>query len=111
LDDVEPDPPISCDTVYVGPGLELSEVARAADVPLDDVRALNGHYLSLRTPPAAAAGKRWPVRVPAGHGVLAQQRLATTKAAALTTEPYVVRLGDTLEAIAQENGTTVRELA
>jgi membrane-bound lytic murein transglycosylase D len=111
VDDVDPDPPISFDTVYVGPNVDLADVARAADVPLDDVRALNAHYLTQRTPPFGGSGKQWPVRVPAGHGLLAGQRLASAARPPGTgPEPYVVRFGDTLEAIAGETGASVREI-
>jgi membrane-bound lytic murein transglycosylase D len=112
IDDVEQEPPISFDTVSVGPNVDLSDVARAAEVTVEEVRALNASYLSGRTPPVTGAAQRWPVRVPSGRGMTAQQRLAETpRRAALTTEPHVVRFGDTLETIASEYGTSVRELS
>jgi membrane-bound lytic murein transglycosylase D len=112
IDDVEQDPPISFDTVSVGPNVDLADVARAADVPPEDVRALNAAYLAFRTPPAATASARFAVRVPAGHGLVAEQRLASvTHAPGAAVEPHAVRFGDTLEAIAADYGTNVKDLA
>lgn len=112
IDDVEQELPISFDTVSVGPNVDLADVARAAEVPVEDVRALNASYLSGRTPPVSVAAQRWPVRVPSGRGMTAQQRLAEgSHRVAVATEPHVVRFGDTLEAIASEHGTTARELS
>ncbi|HEX4337525.1 MAG TPA: LysM peptidoglycan-binding domain-containing protein [Polyangiaceae bacterium] len=112
IDDVEQDAPISFDTVAVGPNVDLGDVARAADVPPEDVRALNAAYLSFRTPPAAAASAKFPVRVPAGRGLVAEQRLAGASHALGTAyEPHTVRFGDNLDAIASDFGTTAKELA
>jgi membrane-bound lytic murein transglycosylase D len=117
IDDVEQDSPISFDTVSVGPNVDLADVARAAEVSPEDVRALNAQYLSGRTPPATAtagtvAPRRFPVRVPAGRGLITEQRLASTSRRPGTpAEPHVVRFGDTLETIAAEHGAAAREIA
>ncbi len=112
IDDVEQDAPISFDTVSVGPNVDLGDVARAADVPPEDVRALNAEYLSSRTPPAAGASARFPVRVPAGRGLIAEQRLAgASHALGAAVEPHTVRFGDSLDAIAADFGTSVKDLA
>jgi membrane-bound lytic murein transglycosylase D len=113
VDDVEQDAPISFDTVFVGPNADLGEVARAAEVPDESVRSLNAAYLSGRTPPPTeGAGKRWPVRVPAGRGLVAEQRLAEgAHRLGSGPEPHVVRFGDTLASVAVEYGTTVRALS
>jgi membrane-bound lytic murein transglycosylase D len=112
IDDVEQDPPISFDTVSVGPNVDLGDVARAADVPPEDVRALNAAYLSFRTPPAVAGSARFPVRVPAGRGLLAEQRLAgASHALGAAYEPHTVRFGDSLDAIAADFGAAAKDLA
>lgn len=112
IDDVEPDAPLSFDTVEVGPGVDLADVARAAESPLDEVRALNAQYLSGRTPPLAGAVRRWPVRVPPGRGLVAGQRLAQNQPQGTALgDPYVIKFGDTLEVVASTFGVSVRELS
>jgi membrane-bound lytic murein transglycosylase D len=112
IDDIEQDPPISFDTVSVGPNVDLAEVARAADSTLEDIRALNAAYLAGRTPPSANAAARFGVRVPAGRGLVTEQRLAgAAHGVGLSLEPHVVRFGETAESIAAEYGTTGKDLA
>jgi membrane-bound lytic murein transglycosylase D len=112
IDDVEPDAPLSFDTVEVGPGVDLAEVARAAEAPLDELRALNAQYLSGRTPPLTGTARRWPVRVPSGKGLVAGQRLAQSQPrSAALGDPYVIKFGDTLDAVAGTFGVSSRELA
>jgi len=112
IDDVEPDAPLSFDTVEVGPGVDLADVARAAEAPLEDVRALNAQYLSGRTPPLAGAVKHWSVRVPEGRGIVAGERLAQSAARTSSLgDPYVIKFGDTVDAIAQSFGVSMRDLA
>jgi membrane-bound lytic murein transglycosylase D len=110
IDDIEQDAPISFDTVSVGPNVDLADVARAADATPEEVRALNAVYLSGRTPPAAVASARFRVRVPAGRGLVAEQRLVTVHGAASGLEPHAVRFGDSLDSIAAEYGTTAKDL-
>jgi LysM repeat protein len=111
IDDVTPDMPIAFDVVWAPPGVDLADVARAADAPLPDVLALNALYPSGRTPPQAS-GRRFSVRVPPGRGLAAEQRLAQgTRRAEGSPEPRVVRFGDTLDSIASELGITARELS
>ena len=111
IDDVEQDAPISFDTVSVGPNVDLADVARAADAAPEDIRALNAAYLAFRTPPNAPPSARFPVRVPAGHGLVAEQRLASAAhSQAASVEPHTVRFGDTLEAIAADYGTSAKDL-
>jgi membrane-bound lytic murein transglycosylase D len=106
IDDVQPESPISFDTVYVEPGVPLAEVARAARAPESEILGLNAHYLSGRIPPAAGSeDKRWPVRVPPGVGATATRALAKSTPTRLDGfEPYVVRFGDSLDAIAVDRG-------
>jgi membrane-bound lytic murein transglycosylase D len=112
LDDVEPDAPLAYDTIFVGPNVELSEVARAAEASLEDIRALNAEYLALRTPPVASGQKGYRVRVPSGRGEAAEKKLAETRSrSAPKLDSYEVKFGDSLDAIAAETRTTVRELA
>lgn len=112
LDDVQPDPPLSFDTVYVDKGVPLSEVARASGVSEGRICELNSQYLKERTPPTVpnGAGKRWPVRVPAGLGAPASEKLAKASRGKGGFRQYVTRFGDTLKLIAAEQGTSESEL-
>ncbi len=107
LGGVTPDPPVRFDTVLVKPGVSLDKVAAAAEIPSDQLEKLNPDYLAARTPPEAPPGKNgmWPVRVPAGKGVVASQKLAKVRGSD-DLEPYVVRFGDTVRTIAAARGTS-----
>jgi membrane-bound lytic murein transglycosylase D len=106
IDDVIPETPVGFDTVLVDPGTLLEDVARAAEVTPEQIKALNRHYLAGRTPPSAAnePGRSWPVRVPSKSGVVATQRLSKQAKQPESLEPYIVRVGDTLSSIAQGAG-------
>lgn len=112
LHDLETDPPISFDTVYVKPSVPLSDVARAAQVSEDVIRGLNASYLAERTPPTvrSKAARQWPVRVPSGRGLLVSQVLAKSSDSP-DWERYVVRFGDTLDTIAQARSCTASAIA
>jgi membrane-bound lytic murein transglycosylase D len=103
LADVEPDPPVSFDTVYVPPGVLLSTIAQDAGVPETSITSLNPHYLAARTPPAATGDppRLWPVYVPPGQGAEVTRRLAHRPGLGREMASYEVRLGDTPTSIAQ----------
>ncbi len=109
IDDVEPDPPESFDTVLVQPGQPLSDVARAAEVSEAELTRLNPQYLAARVPPPSDGTDRWTVRVPDKTGTLAASRLSADSGERY--DAYRVRFGDTLEAIAAEYDVTEESLA
>lgn len=114
IDGIEPEPPESFDVLQIGPGIALSDVARATGLASDDVERLNPMYLVGRTPPVAAgrASPTFPVRVPRGIKLPAG-RLIATEAGRDELVPYAVRRGDTPAAIARSTGaseTTVRSV-
>lgn len=99
--------PLRFEPVAVPGGTSLRAVARAAEIPLDDVKDLNPQLVLGVTPP----GRDWSVRLPPGRSrvyalnserVLAEERLATTE--------HTVRRGETLSHIAQRYGTSVSAL-
>ncbi|HEY6728769.1 MAG TPA: LysM peptidoglycan-binding domain-containing protein [Polyangiaceae bacterium] len=113
IDGVMPDPPERFDTLLVKPGQSLHDVAAAARVSSAELEQLNPQLLAGRTPPAvegnASAPPRWPVRLPAGSGVEARERLS-----ALASEEhgaYRARFGDTLQSIAEEHSIGADALA
>jgi membrane-bound lytic murein transglycosylase D len=59
---VVPDAPLEYHEVVVAPATQLAAVARAAGVPLDDLRALNPHIKLPRTP----NNRDYSVRIPTG---------------------------------------------
>jgi membrane-bound lytic murein transglycosylase D len=109
LDGIAEEPPERFDVVTVGPSIPLSEVARAVGATPDALEALNPQYLAGRTPPAAPGATRgsYKVRVPEGGAAKwTPTRVATDDG----LEPYVVKVGETVERIARAHGTSEREL-
>lgn len=112
LADIEPDLPVSFDTVYVDESTGLDQVAQAAALPIESVRALNPHYLAGRAPPNVKRGERtrWPVYVPTGFGTKVAQALSQAKTPAGAVAPQatsvLVRQGDNLETVAYRHRTT-----
>src|SRR5690606_30444533 len=112
IGDVSPDPAVTFDTVYVKSGVPLEDVAKAAGIPLDALRAMNPQYLSARIPPAAGekSVQKWAVRVPQNKG-----RKTTANLVDAPLRPqlasYVVRFGDSAETIAARCRTTAERLA
>jgi membrane-bound lytic murein transglycosylase D len=102
LDGIEPEAPESFDTVRVGPGVALEDVARAAGVDPVVVERLNPAYLVGRTPPVAA-GRPSPshaVRLPRSAGT-ASKTLGQFEKSREALVPFVVRQGDTPASIAR----------
>lgn len=124
LDRIQPEEPISFDTVVVQPGVSLSRVGAAAEVSLPEIEALNLHFLAARVPPTAPKpapsgsrpgtpeknGGRWRVRVPKGTGSRASQKLAQSGDLGAALRPYLVRFGDTVASISQDLGVPAARL-
>lgn len=113
LSDIEPDAPLSFDVVNVAPGMSLEAVARAADVTPETIAELNRHLLASRVPPLRPdeRARRWQVKVPRGKGQATLQRLAKLDHDLVDEyESYVVRPGETCEALAQGRGISEAEL-
>jgi membrane-bound lytic murein transglycosylase D len=82
IDDIEPDPPETVDTVMVEPDVELRRVADAAGIDVSSCARLNPSLLDDRTPPAARdpAHAQWAVHVPVGTAAAAARRLGRSRA-------------------------------
>ena len=105
--DVQPDAPLTFDTVYVGGGVPLARIAQHAGVAESVLTSLNPQYLKARTPPAGAgeAPRLWPVYVPEGQGASVTRRLSETAPDPAGPSPaeYAsvrVRVGDSAASIA-----------
>ncbi len=102
--DVQPDPALTFDTVYVTSGVPLARIAQHAGVAEAVLQGLNLQYLKARTPPAAAgeASRLWPVYVPEGLGTEVTRKLAQASAAPAQEYSTVqVRFGDSVASVAQ----------
>ncbi|HWA76244.1 MAG TPA: transglycosylase SLT domain-containing protein [Polyangiaceae bacterium] len=112
LDDVEPEPPERFETVLVASGVLLEDLARLSGVPLSTIESLNPQYLAGRTPPSppSAGARSWSVRVPAGSVANVREALARDAPSDESFMPYLVRVGDTVESIAQARGATEAQI-
>lgn len=111
LGDIELDPPVTFDTVYVRPGVALDDVAKASGIPIESLRSMNPQYQGARTPPAPKSEKgerRWALRVPRGKGAETAQKLGEGSPGRYAV--YVLRFGDTLGSVAQRAGMQPQEL-
>jgi membrane-bound lytic murein transglycosylase D len=114
LDGIKPDPAESFDMIQVGPGLLLSDIARAAGLEAGALDAINPAYVAGRTPPVAAGrvSVSFPVRVP--RGVKPQPgKLLALEAARDELNTVTLRQGDTVASIARQSGAsadTIRSL-
>jgi membrane-bound lytic murein transglycosylase D len=107
IDKIEPDAPERFDVVRVPAGTSMQRIARASESDGKSVAGLNRHILSERIPPTAAkaTSRTWDVRVPSGKGAVAAKKLARVGSGVSSKlEPYTVRFGDTIDAIAAERG-------
>jgi len=109
---VELDPAVSFDKVTVGSGIALRTVAAAAGAGVDELRALNPQLLAGRTPPGspelrpAGAEAKWVLRVPPGSAAVAAKGIPKLLEGEARLERYLVRWGESLDAIATFRGTT-----
>jgi membrane-bound lytic murein transglycosylase D len=116
---VDPIPAVKA--VDVAPGTRLADVARAANIPLEDLAVVNPHLLKKQAP---RRGRSYAIWVPAhaADAVAASKIVAavnTKGVAPMATEDeaeqdpvefHRVARGETLGSIAREYGTSVKKL-
>lgn len=108
-DGLELDAPETFDSVSVAPGVSVESVAGAAGSSTDAILALNPQLLGGSLPPRTeAAPIAYSVRVPAGTGARAEEKLP--KAAATDLDRVTLRWGESLESVALAHGTTEAKL-
>ena len=106
--DVVPDPPMAWETVRVAKPVDLSRVAQAAGVPLEELRGLNSELTTRFTPYGVGA---YELRVPPGSAAALAARLGSLPVAPdIAEKRIVVKKGDTLQKVASRAGVTVAEL-
>lgn len=101
-------PPLEYDTVRVGAATPLAAVAKAAGVPLGDVKELNPHILRGVTPPRDS----YVVRVPVGKAEgFREAYLALPESERVAFRRVTSKKGDTRASLARRYGLTVRQLS
>ena len=104
---IDTQPPFAYDTVTTAPATPLAAIASAAGATLAELRELNPHLLRGMTPPDEA----WVVRLPAGRGSGALDRLAALPDSLRRAVSRVTtRKGQTIARIAVAHGLTARQL-
>lgn len=109
LGSVRMDSPVRFETVVLPAATDLRAVARAAGVPVDEIKVLNPHLVRGMTPP----DREYDVRVPVGSAAgFPEQfaRIPREDRVHVVTRTHVVRQGETLSGIAARYGTSVDNL-
>jgi len=106
---ITPMDPLETERVSLDKATDLRVIAEAIGVPLDDLRALNGHMLRMTTPPD---DPDFSLVLPRGYSEVFQEKVADMPDSDRVQFRYhQVRKGDTLSVIAKKYGTTVSELS
>lgn len=112
LDKLDKDGAVAFDTVKVAPGTTLERVATAAGTTTAALASLNPQLKGGRTPPQAPGASQGEVevKVPEGKGETAAKQLAAMPSNDTKLASYVVKFGQTLDAIALEHGVTRQKM-
>jgi membrane-bound lytic murein transglycosylase D len=104
---VEQRPPLSYDTVRVGPATPLAAVAAAVGASLDEIRELNPQILRGVTPPKGSL----TLRVPTGTSPLFDSAYAALPEEARTAFTKITtKKGATLVSVARQGKITTKQL-
>ena len=97
-------PIVTFDIAYVPDATSLDVVAEAAEVPLDEILALNLHLVRGVTPP----GLRYAVRIPAGTPrIFAENYAKLPPSERVRSVVHIVQRGETLGKIARTYGVSL----
>ncbi len=101
-------PPLLYEKVAVPPGTRLDRIARAAEIGLAEIQALNPSLRTDKTPPDGAP---FDIKLPPGKKEIFENNfLRTCKTTPLNVKKHPVRRGDTLAQIAKKNRVSLQEL-
>jgi len=106
--DLTRDPPLDLVRVSVPGGLPMSLLARAAQLPADELAALNPALLRGRTPPRTSS---WPLRLPRERAESFANRLRQLQPRHPANRAYALRFGESLSMVARRFRTTSRALS
>jgi membrane-bound lytic murein transglycosylase D len=106
---VKAEPAVGFDTILVAPGTTLANVASSSQSSVEEITALNPHYLAGRVPPRAGgeASKTFPVKVPAGKG----KNAALGATGSGSRSVILVRVGDRIASLAARYGVSPQSVA
>ena len=109
------DGPLQYDEINVEPKTRFSAIARSCGVPESVIEELNPHILQSCAPDGKSG---YPVRIPGGKVEMCRAGLAAIPASErisdvteITIVKHKVRSGDTLSQIAEQYGSSMREVA
>lgn len=106
--DIAPDEPLKFDTVSLAPGQPLSTLARLIGITEDELYRINPHLLAQRVPPSVSSDKaRARIFLPPGKVELARARVARLSGLEPDLMAYCVRMGESLDAIANARGVGI----
>ena len=100
------DAPIEVQEFEVGGGVPLRVIARAARMPVTELRALNPELLRGRTPP----GGDYPIRIPVSRAERFTRGWARVRPGDRTFATHVVRFGESLDDVAWSFRTSASNL-
>lgn len=102
--------PVAFDTVEAPAGLSLASVAKAAGTTPKQLFDLNPHLRAKRTPIEGDEKRAYPVHVPSGTGDALRPKLAGLAAQEPKLFRVTVRVGQTVETLADELGVSTHAL-
>lgn len=104
---IQAETPLDYDELDVHRAIDLRRLARALDIEVDTLRALNPSLLRDTTPPK----RKSTLRVPRGSVEQASAWIAEQPAMKLARlRPYRIRRGDTLTSVARRFGVSIASL-
>ncbi len=103
--EVEYQNPMPYDEVTVDSPTDLAIIARASEVPLEEIKELNPHLKRNMTPPGE---KEFVVHVPSGKGEIFYKNFnSIPREERLKTQRYKAKKGETLATISRNQGIPV----
>ena len=107
--DIVPVVPTLTETVIVPPALDLRRVAEWAEVPMDDIQALNPEFRRWTTPVKKG---EYAIKVPQGTADRVREGLASAEPGQLNAMQFhTVKRGETIASIAKKLGVNRTDLA
>ncbi|HUQ89783.1 MAG TPA: LysM peptidoglycan-binding domain-containing protein [Vicinamibacterales bacterium] len=107
--DIVPVAPTVTETVTVPPALDLRRVAEWAEVPMDDIQALNPEFRRWTTPVKKG---EYTIKVPQGTAEKVRGGLASAEPGQLNAMQFhTVKRGETIATIAKKLGVNRTDLA